>query len=430
MAKVVVQKIADSDINAALESTLGHYDGIKEVFPSHKPVWIKPNAVHYGPEHFTGVEFLRALFSLLKDGGVKDIHLADNCTAGNFTRLVFHAAGYVDLCKEFGVEPVFLDEEPTLPVTLGDEGRPIRFPKRLYRAWIEEREGNVYLSAPKFKTHSMTTLTLAVKGQQGLIQDADKLFYHNYGLHKRLARIYWFVRPDFVLVDAQKLVYHGHFPARTQLERTTADMGLVIGGDDAVAVDTVGAKIMGYSIDEVEHLNLLYRDGLGEGDINEIEVIGDISGYTERYPCTILEEFPPGMNRICGSERACIEGCRGNSEAAAEYLYNEVGGNGGFNLVCGKGFAKSQLEGLKGDFIVAGPCAVLEVADTIKEMYPNSKVYIIEEHNDLARITGLIARLMKPKHILKASPLSPLTTLRLFFGALRKKSRSRVARPF
>lgn len=425
---VVVQKIKYG-IKDAFQEALSQFGGAGKVFPHEKAVWVKPNAVHYGPEQYTSTEFLDALFSLLSDHGVKNIYLTDNCTGGNFTRLVFHATGYLELCKKYNAEPVMLDEEPTVPVTLAKEGRPIQFAKRLYRAWIQEREANVYLAAPKFKTHSMSTVTLAVKGQQGLLQDADKMYSHNFNLHRRLARIYKLVRPDFVLIDAQKIVFYGHFPARTMLDRSTEELGLVLAGEDALAVDVVGAKIMGYGIEDVEHLRLVHKDGSGQGDIGRIEIIGDLSPYTKRYPSDILGIFPEGFKRIYGKERACREGCVGNAEAGVEYLYNEAGGNGRFNLVCGKGFEASMLDGLDGDFLIAGPCAVLEVADIIRRKYPKAKVYTVPEHNDLARTTGIIARLLKP-NIMKISPVSPLTTARLLFQAYRKGLKSRIARPW
>ncbi|HIE38642.1 MAG TPA: DUF362 domain-containing protein [Anaerolineales bacterium] len=43
------------------------------------------------------------------------------------------------------------------------------------------------------------------------------------------------------------------------------EMNILIGGADTLAVDVVGAKVLGYDLREVEHLRLCAEAGLGEG---------------------------------------------------------------------------------------------------------------------------------------------------------------------
>lgn len=52
-------------------------------------------------------------------------------------------------------------------------------------------------------------------------------------------------------------------------------MNLVIAGADPVAVDTVGAAVMGVSPTEVKHLVLAERKGLGTCRLEKIEIIGE-----------------------------------------------------------------------------------------------------------------------------------------------------------
>ncbi|HBI56685.1 MAG TPA: hypothetical protein DDY38_07655, partial [Firmicutes bacterium] len=75
-----------------------------------------------------------------------------------------------------------------------------------------------------------------------------------------------------------------------------------------LAVDTVGAKILGYAVDEVPHLALAREQGWGCGRLEEIEVIGDLSRFTKKYPYHLLPEFPPDVKIIKGGERCCPEG--------------------------------------------------------------------------------------------------------------------------
>jgi uncharacterized protein (DUF362 family) len=52
------------------------------------------------------------------------------------------------------------------------------------------------------------------------------------------------------------------------------DWGIAIAGADAVAVDTVAAHLMGFDPRLIGYLYFCSKDGLGEGDINKINIIG------------------------------------------------------------------------------------------------------------------------------------------------------------
>jgi len=53
------------------------------------------------------------------------------------------------------------------------------------------------------------------------------------------------------------------------------EMNLVIAGRDPVAVDTVGAAVMWIPIEDVEHLGLAGKKGLGTCQLNQVEIVGE-----------------------------------------------------------------------------------------------------------------------------------------------------------
>jgi hypothetical protein len=67
---------------------------------------------------------------------------------------------------------------------------------------------------------------------------------------------------------------------------------------------------------------------------------------TDRLPHTLLGRFHPEVRWVVGRTKACVEGCRENSEAIQEMLYNDYQGRGGWTLVCGSGFEGSDLDAL------------------------------------------------------------------------------------
>ncbi|MGC9334986.1 MAG: hypothetical protein ACP5JJ_12610, partial [Anaerolineae bacterium] len=69
---------------------------------------------------------------------------------------------------------------------------------------------------------------------------------------------------------------------------------------------------------------------------------------------------------------------------------------------------------LPGDILFVGPCACDEAADLLRKRYPERKIYLVPEHNDLMANTRYQARLMgvQPLQMVPLNPaLSALTLL-------------------
>ena len=413
--------IADTTngLPAALEAIFAPYGGVANVIPSGSRVYIKPNGVHFSPGTYTDPAVVDALLGWLGDHGYRRPALMENCTHGAATRLVFAVIGYADIARRHGAEVVYLDEGKTVPYTLEGEEAPIRISRRLYETFIDpaRRPGNFYLSLPKLKTHSMTTVTLGVKNQQAFPIHEDRMHFHNHDtLHLRLARLYRMVQPDFCVIEGVTAVFHGNAPPRTLLDECSAHLNILIGGQDTVAVDTVGARVLGYTLEEVEHLRLTAEWGLGEGRLEQIELVGDLSPFQTRYPYTLLRRFHPDVRIVEGRERACVEGCKGNSEAVLEILTNDYSGQGGFTIVFGKGFEDADLENLPGDILVVGQCAVSERGAELRRRYRGRRIIEVGAHNDLRGIIAGLNTLMKVK-TLDMIPLNPLRSSWLLLQA-------------
>ena len=427
METVVIADVSERSLKEGLEEIFAPFGGVEAVLPRSGTVYIKPNGVHFTPHTHTDPRALEAVLSYLRDHGYLRLAVMENCTGGNFTRLVFKVTGYDRLCRRYGAEAVYLDEGPTVEVTLRGEDDPTRIPHRLYQALIAHKEDNSYLALPKLKTHSMTTVTLGVKGQQAFPIDPDRIDHHTHDtLHRRLASLYALIRPDFCIIEGLTATIHGHFPATALLDESLIHPQILIGGRDTLAVDVVGARVFGYTLEEVKHLRLCAEWGLGEGNLANIQVLGvPLSRFTERYPYTLLRRFPPDVRIVEGRERACVEGCKGNSECILEMLYNDHGGKGGWTLVFGKGIDKRELEDVEGDFLVVGPCAVAEVADWLRERYPKRRVYTVDAHNDLMLNTTYQARLTGVTPV-KMVPLNPVLSALLLLQAKLHGLTSRV----
>ena len=441
MPMVVIADTTEG-LEPAVEAMFAPHGGVEAVIPKNDDttVYVKPNGVHFSPQTHTDPAVLEAVLAYLRDHGYTRLAVMESATGGNFTRLVFQITGYAAICRRYGAEPVYLDEGPTVLVDLCD-GTRAHISGRLHEE-IVHRDNNsstgpstrsgqgsgrsFYLSLPKLKTHSMATVTLGVKNQQAFPVDADRMERHCHRtLHRRLAALYDLTRPDFCIIEGLTAIAHGHFPATALLDECVVPMEVLIGGADTLAVDVVGARVLGYRLEEVEHLRLCAEWGLGEGELSRIDVRGvGLDQFTERLPHTILRRFHPDVRWVVGRTRACVEGCRGNSELIQEMLYNDYQGKGGWTLVCGSGFEEEDLADLPGDILVVGPCACEEVGDELARRYPDRRIYRVAEHNDLMTNTQYQARLMGVTPV----NMVPLNPLRSAAALLRAKLRGLTAR--
>jgi len=413
MRPIVVVADTTSGLPGAFEAIFAPYGGVGSVIPAGSKVYVKPNGVHFSPGTYTDAAVVDALLGWLRDHGYRRLALMENSTHGVATRLVFAATGYDRIARRHSAELVYLDEGATVPYTLDGEESPIRIPRRLFETFVDPARlpGSFYLSLPKLKTHSMATVTLGVKNQQAFPIDKDRMHLHNHEtLHPRLARLYRMVRPDFCIIEGISATFNGHVPPRTLLAESSATLNVLIGGRDTVAVDAVGARVLGYTVEEVEHLRLVAEWGLGKGRLDNIDVGGDMSRFQTRYPHAILRRFRPDVRIVEGRERACAEGCKGNTECVLEILSNDYASGGGFSVVFGKGIHDGDLDGLPGDILIVGPCAIGERGAELRRRYPGRRIIEVNAHNDLRGITTALTSLMGVRP-LDMVPLSRWRTL-------------------
>ncbi|NLE60017.1 MAG: DUF362 domain-containing protein, partial [Planctomycetes bacterium] len=84
------------------------------------------------------------------------------------------------------------------------------------------------------------------------------------------------VRPqDFAVVDGLIGIMNGPAPGAASAERPDPNMQMVLASKDSVAVDTVGALMMGYDPQYVRYLRWAYNRELGTMDTSRITQVGD-----------------------------------------------------------------------------------------------------------------------------------------------------------
>ena len=396
-------------INKAVEEFFSNIEKSKPVLKSSKEVYIKINGIDFKKHCYTSPEVLEAVIAYLNKLGAK-VHVMENSTQGNMTRIVFAITGFKSICEKTGANIIYLDEEQAKSFdfkgkTSSDDGpnsydlKTFRLPSTIVKI-IENRESVTYINIPKLKTHSMARVTLGIKNQWGFPQHEDRGKDHNFNLHSKLVDVFEYIQPDITLIDGTEGTINGHYPPLAFADRLVKKFGILIGGTDTLAVDVIGARIFGLSIDEVPHLKIAYRRCLGEGDLNNINVIGrELSDFKEKYEWNLLQEFPDNVKIIKGKELLCIEGCQNNPLASLQVFgfdYKEKF-QGGWFLVMGKGHDENLVEKLKAEGytkgLVAGHCAIEEVGEKLRNEFGKRKVFFSGDCNNLAETIKAILKL-------------------------------------
>ena len=414
-------------IAPAVNEVFEHFGGGGKLLRSSRDVYIKVNGVGPEPYVFTDREVLRETILYFRRCGARTIYVMENCTQANFTRLVFHGAGYLRVCSETGAVPVFLDETAAVPVFLEGIEEFVDLSRFAFERLIEQRAENLYLSLPKLKTHSMSQVTLSIKNQFGLVHQKSRIADHNYRLHQKFADIYRLLRPDFALIDGLIATNHGHYPTAYNAPKCVVPVDLLIGGLDPLATDVVGAALMGFDLAGVRHLDLCRAAGIGQSDLSRIELINRhlFEERKKNFTCELLDDYPPDITFLRGRERCCKEGCRRNTESIVEMIYRDHGGKGGFAILMGKGIDKDAVDRIQGRAHIAGSCAIQDYGLPLQARLGRRNVTMSPGCNDLAQSTAGLCKQMRI-HPIQLSQVDPVRSLALFVLAKLKGSRANI----
>ncbi|GAB4345611.1 MAG: hypothetical protein Kow0099_26060 [Candidatus Abyssubacteria bacterium] len=430
--KVAIEKV-NAAPGVAIDRIFAKFPEVDRRLLECQNVFIKINAVYFHPHLHTSLPLIAAVVDHIKTRDPKKhIYLMENCSQGNFTRLCYAAIGVDALARKQRLHCLFLDEEKSVTTTIGegDSELKIRFPRILYENLIENRPANFYLNMPVLKAHCQTQMTAGIKNQLGLLYDPDKAKNHNYRLHQKLVDILKFIKPDFTIVDALKVLARGPLAPKKYVEQLLHEKDVILGGEDIVAVDAVCASLLGYNPNEVKHVALAAQQGMGVADLAAITIDGEMPPCKQRIPWELDKHFPESVQIVVGKGGACYEGCLGHAEQILELLVNEKSAPENFSelpftIVAGRGFDKEQLENLPEPILLLGECASKEVLETLRQNYLQ-----IDVLNSCGRCDNILASIAQKLNIdvFELSPLSRLEIYRQFFTGRMRGLRYKIPR--
>ncbi len=271
---VYIKNVPDYDyprVKQALDGMIGAMPGgWQAIVPGGARVLIKPNFLKPAPAQAAvspHPAVMRAVIEGCIAAGAGHIVIGDSPGYGSAGR-VAEACGVLQVAREFGIEVVNFSQSVTIEAPPG-------FIHRRFEVAREAAEADVIINVPKFKTHAMMVLTLAVKNLYGVIVGRQKARWHfqsgrDYRHFARfLLELACTLKPAVSILDAV-VGMEGNGPS----SGTPRRLGYLAASKNMVSLDAVAAHLAGFSPQQVYTLIEAGRMGFTVA-AHELACIGD-----------------------------------------------------------------------------------------------------------------------------------------------------------
>lgn len=267
MSKVMIHPASYENVSKAVDSVFDIFSlDLKD-----KKVWIKPNVLRASEARegiVTHPAVLRAVVEKVETMAPASIVVGDNPGLFNYgaNEESFKTTGLLEASKDHYVN-------------IGNDSRKVDFnPDFMPTVSLSSivLEADVIISLPKFKTHGLTVMTGGIKNSYGFLPGAQKARLHRAAgsperFHEMLVDVFRLRVPDLFIMDAV-VGMEGNGPASPDLR----DIGLILASDNAVALDSVVATMMGCEPGRLRFLQKAKDVGLGDYDLSTTEIIGEL----------------------------------------------------------------------------------------------------------------------------------------------------------
>ncbi|MGD0127645.1 MAG: DUF362 domain-containing protein [Terriglobia bacterium] len=224
-------------------------------------VWIKPDiGWDRRPEQAatTNPDVVATLVALCYQAGAKKVLVSDNPC--NPARLSYPRSGIQPAAEKAGAEVPFLDERKFRKMSLN--GKVLKE----WEVYQDIVEADRLINVPIAKNHNLCLATLGMKNLMGVLGGARNRLHQDLG--GTVADLAAFLEPRLVVLDAIRIL-----TANGPVGGNLADVkrkDTLVAGVDQVAVDAVGATLLGYKPESIVYIVQGNARGLGTMDFKSL----------------------------------------------------------------------------------------------------------------------------------------------------------------
>ncbi len=230
------------------------------------PNWVQQQTPETGV--VVGTESLRTVIRFAKKNNPRRIVVATGSGERDTTEIM-NAIGFSQIIQSEGVEFVDLNKGPFTRIELNHDSPSATNINKLYE------EMTFLISFTQLKYHQEAAISAGIKNIAMGWPPAEEHGYpkKNMGIHKNL---HGFIRAmaQKITIDLSILSASPAMVGTGPSGGIPINTGIVISGTDPVAVDTIGAHLLGFKPQAVYYLYDCINTGIGEGDIKKMNITG------------------------------------------------------------------------------------------------------------------------------------------------------------
>lgn len=245
--------------------------GIRKFVPKGSRVALLPNVQRNNPGTFTNPEILRAVITLCKKAGAREINCLSWLDQKNWEN-----TGLKEVVDKEGVNLVLVDKRDEslfkgVPVPNGKNLKEARIMKKFF-------DNDVFINMPITKDHMGNKFTGTLKNMMGLNSPKSNRTFHKPGwktdpgdiafLDQCIADLNTVLTPDLCVVDATRLITtNGPFGPGELITPKK-----VIAGTDRVAIDTYCCSLWGLDPADILTIQSAARHKLGTTSLKKLKI--------------------------------------------------------------------------------------------------------------------------------------------------------------
>ncbi|MHB1128341.1 MAG: DUF362 domain-containing protein, partial [Bacillota bacterium] len=261
----------DENGKELLKQAIDLCNGFANLKPSDR-VLIKPNLVIGGEKYKKMIRggvvinptVMANLIELLHEHGCKNIIVGEGSviqkSMGADTKTAYEYSGIKEILEKEEIPFIDFYDDEQVKVMFGD--LEVEVAKSIM-------EADFVINIPTLKTHSQCTVSLGIKNIKGAIAFESKKDFHKFGLHRLISMLPTKIRNDLTIIDGTFALEKG------PVGPFAHPKNVLLASTDLLAIDIVGATLLGYDPAEVEHIKG-YAEIVGRSlDMSTVNVVGE-----------------------------------------------------------------------------------------------------------------------------------------------------------
>jgi uncharacterized protein (DUF362 family) len=262
--KFIIEGIGQTDNFSVKNLTQKVFEaagGIRQFVSKGDVVAIKPNISWARSPKMaatTNPEVLQAVIELCQEAGAKKVRIADNTM--DTAKFCFSVTGAANVAKITGAE--LIDPDSSLMREMKLHGDLLD----VWPVYLPIVEADKVINLPVAKDHILSSVTLGMKNWFGAIGGRRGSLHRE--IHPNIVDLVQFFKPTVTLIDATRIMSRNG-PSGGSTSDVVTKNTLIL-SDDPVAADGKAALLLGKEPQNIGHIKLAEKRGLGTYDFSKL----------------------------------------------------------------------------------------------------------------------------------------------------------------